>query len=944
MRLLFLLYIVVFSIICSYSNASETDSLEVVLLSSKEVSKPEILNRLSELYLKNQPEKSYEYAGFAIELSKKFRNIKEESKAVINFGNYYRTKAKKELAIEYLKKSLEICNKFKLKEIAISAHNNLGLAYLNFCEYDNAIEEYTLSITISKEINDKKNIAYAYTNIGIIYKNLSNYKKAIEFSENAIKVYEEIGDKDNVASAYNTIGQVYWFWGKFDKTLENFQKALTVIEQIGDKQKIANMLLNIGHVYRKFSDFNKAENEYNKAINTFKELDNKAGIAAGLNSLGNIYIAQNNIAKALENFNASLKLSEEIKNKPGIASSITSIGDIYLKSEDFEKALEYYNRALQIKLEIGNMSGIADSYNSIANIYKLQGNYQKAMDILKKGFIIADSLKLKETIMKTYLSFAEIDSSMGDFKQAFVDYKLYKLSFDSIYNENSNKILKELQTQYETTQKEKEIELLNKDKAIQKIEIKRKNSQILIFSIGLVLIFLVLLLLYRQLRLNKKAHLLLRKQKNEIEIQSKELEKLSIVASETDNSVVITDKEGNIEWVNDGFNRLYGYTLNEFVQLKGKNLKTSSSNPKISEVINEAISNKKSVTYSINTQTKNGQNLWVQTTLTPIYSSNSQLHRLIAIDSDVTKIKEAEEEIKIQQKELVKAFKQSSRQQIELHKAMIQINEQKQKITDSIVYARRIQNAIFPPDELVSSLLPEHFILNKPRDIVSGDFYWITKKETYIAIAVADCTGHGVPGAFMSMLGITLLNEITSSISFVQNNKNMSSEILNQLKANIIISLHQTGKEGEAKDGMDISLCIIDVNNKYIQYSGANNSVYIVRSRQSAIELQNVNSGLIELKPDKMPIGIYMGEEKGFISTEMFLPSKSMLYMFSDGYPDQFGGEKDKKFMYKRFKNLFIEINEMPMSEQHKILKNTIESWMGKTEQVDDILVIGIRL
>ncbi len=266
-------------------------------------------------------------------------------------------------------------------------------------------------------------------------------------------------------------------------------------------------------------------------------------------------------------------------------------------------------------------------------------------------------------------------------------------------------------------------------------------------------------------------------------------------------------------------------------------------------------------------------------------------------------------------------------QNIEIKQQRDQIFQQKQEITDSIQYASRIQNAVLPPDSMLSKL-QDHFILFKPRDIVSGDYYWMTLKDNKTIVAAADCTGHGVPGAFMSMLGISFMNEIVNKSDTTQAN-----EILNQLRGNVIASLGQTGVEGEAQDGMDLALCVIDTKDLKIQFSGAYNPLYLIR-----------NDELIEYKPDKMPIGIHREKSDPFSNHIIDVEVGDALYMFSDGYVDQFGGSKQKKFMTKNFKELLLRINKKPMQEQRDILDSTILEWMGGVEQIDDILVLGLRI
>ncbi len=266
-------------------------------------------------------------------------------------------------------------------------------------------------------------------------------------------------------------------------------------------------------------------------------------------------------------------------------------------------------------------------------------------------------------------------------------------------------------------------------------------------------------------------------------------------------------------------------------------------------------------------------------------------------------------------------------QNIEIKQQRDQIFQQKQEITDSIQYASRIQDAILPSPTMLNKL-QEHFILFRPRDIVSGDYYWMTMKDNMTVVAAADCTGHGVPGAFMSMLGISFMNEIVNKSDTTQAN-----EILNQLRDNVVKSLGQTGQEGEAQDGMDLALCVIDMKGKKIQYSGAYNPLVLIR-----------NNELTEYKPDKMPIGIHKDKKDSFTNQIIDIEIGDALYMFSDGYVDQFGGPKQKKFMSKNFKDLLLEINAKPMEEQKAILDKNLEEWMGHVDQIDDILVMGLRI
>lgn len=261
-----------------------------------------------------------------------------------------------------------------------------------------------------------------------------------------------------------------------------------------------------------------------------------------------------------------------------------------------------------------------------------------------------------------------------------------------------------------------------------------------------------------------------------------------------------------------------------------------------------------------------------------------------------------------------------------------EIEKQKKKITSSIQYARRIQSAVLPPDEEISQVIPHHFIYHKPRDMVSGDFYWFTEKEGVAILAVADCTGHGVPGAFMSMLGTAYLNEIVNKIGINKHIRSLNAnEIFGQLRENVIKSLHQTNNT-DRKDGMDIALCIIDFENHQLQFAGANNPLLLIR-----------NNEITEIKGDRMPIGIDK-HQTAFTNHELDLQKDDVIFMFSDGYIDQFGGSKGGKFLLKRFKKLLMEIHGYSFDEQKSVLEKNFNEWRGSNFQVDDVLVVGLKI
>jgi serine phosphatase RsbU (regulator of sigma subunit) len=280
-------------------------------------------------------------------------------------------------------------------------------------------------------------------------------------------------------------------------------------------------------------------------------------------------------------------------------------------------------------------------------------------------------------------------------------------------------------------------------------------------------------------------------------------------------------------------------------------------------------------------------------------------------------IKQQNEEIIVQSEEIEKHISQ-----VEIQRDEIIIKNK--HITDSINYAKKIQTAALPEYSYIKTLFPNSFIIFKPRDIISGDFYWVNELNNKIIALVADCTGHGVPGAFVSMLGISLLNEI-----FHRDINFSACEILDNLRNEIKHSLKQNDEGSSSQDGMDIALTITDLNNSRLEYSGANNSMYLIR-----------NGELKEYKSTKNPIGIYL-KEKPFENNVIDILKNDEIFLFSDGIPDQVGGEKTEKFKYYRFRELIINASKVHINEQAQFIENTLEKWAENQDQVDDITILG---
>ncbi|MCX8081463.1 MAG: SpoIIE family protein phosphatase [Bacteroidia bacterium] len=306
----------------------------------------------------------------------------------------------------------------------------------------------------------------------------------------------------------------------------------------------------------------------------------------------------------------------------------------------------------------------------------------------------------------------------------------------------------------------------------------------------------------------------------------------------------------------------------------------------------------------------------------PLSSDDTLGHALIQMRDNL-----AQNERLLEQK-VIERTEEVMRQKEEIEAKNKELEFLYKQVTDSIHYAKRIQEAILPPPSVLRSVLKKYFVFYRPKDIVSGDFYWVAQKQNISFFATVDCTGHGVPGAFMSLVGYNILRDIILNTSLEK-----PGDILNYMRDEVKKTLHSAGMESKSKDGMDMTLCRIDFNTLELQYAAAFNPLMIVR-----------NGEIIEGKVNKFPIGVHVLDTQPFDNHVFQLQPNDTLYLFSDGYPDQFGGPKGKKFMIGKFKKLLLEASKMDVEDQKIYFEKTLDNWQGSHDQVDDILVMGIRI
>jgi serine phosphatase RsbU (regulator of sigma subunit)/Tfp pilus assembly protein PilF len=627
------------------------------------------------------------------------------------------------------------------------------------------------------------------------------------------------------------------------------------------------------------------------ALELARSVKFQKGEAYALKYIGMGYFQQGDFVNTLVFFQQSLEVFEIIDDKNGIANMLNSIGVRYYLLGNDARALELFLQSLKISEEINDPLRVATALTNIGLIYeKDEAKVDKAMDCYMRALKISESIGYKVGIGTLTGNLGELSLKKGDLQEALT---YFEKSLKAYQGSNSGNLPPTLinigkvyarKGDYPNAIKFQEEALGIAEKSKSKLEI----SQALL---GLADTYL---------------------QKGDAQKALKNLQKSQQITEQ-----INARKEQRQTY--EGMAKVYARMSNYVEAYRYQLLESALKDSLFSETSQLQI-NHLQIQSEINSVLKENE----------IYKRDAKLKDaksrvlLIILGSLFLGFIS----ISIFMVLLVKANNHKKKANAELAEKNALITSQKQAITDSIHYARRIQYAILPPPEIIDNLLPQNVIVFRPRDIVSGDFYWLSKSHGRTICIAADCTGHGVPGALMSMLGIAFLNEIVS-----RNPKIRAGEILGELRKYIVKYLHQNQNIGESKDGMDASLLVFDEEMKSVEYAGANNPLIIVR-----------DGILTEYKPDKMPIGIHQNFNQPFTNHEIELQKDDMLYIFSDGYVDQFGGPEGKKFMIRNLKKLLLEIHSDDMKTQKHSIEAILNSWMGDLDQVDDILLMGIRV
>ena len=637
-----------------------------------------------------------------------------------------------------------------------------------------------------------------------------------------------------------------------------------------------------------------------KGLKIARRINFKRGIAKCYHIIGGAYDTKGNPALSLDYNYKALKIREEIGDIEGINSSLNNIGIIYLYQKNYKMALDCYNKNLRTDWEVRHDTlGTATDISNLAEVYKDQGNFKKALDYFFKSKKIEEKYHKEYGILNIYYNISDIYEKQGRAEDAVVFAQKGLVLADKIQNfEFKSGCFRVLASVY-LKSGNYELSIINGQKAL---KVAQNINDLLYVKPAAMVLF--------------EAY----KSRNDF----RNAYNYSVIAQAANDSLFNLDKSREISSLQFGHE----------IEKKKKEIEILTKNEKLAHLQTFLFASALLLFVCIaylffrGEKKEHKANLLMANQKTQIEEKNEELFLLNEeISSQRDYLQKFNIELTIKNEEITK-------HQNEIEKQKIDIEFKNKNITDSIVYASFIQHAMLPSTEILEKCTSDFFILYKPCNIVSGDFYWCKQIKNLLYIAAADCTGHGVPGAFMSMLGISLLNEIVS-----KRDTNPPNLVLNELRKRLKKSLHQFDEESISKDGMDIAFCLIDLETNKLLYSGANSPLYVIRKNET-----DNGYSLLKHKADRMPIGVHPKDNQQFICKEIDLFLGDRIYIFSDGFVSQFGSSDGEKFKSKRFQDALLNTQELSMTSQKEFLSTTLNEWQGDFDQVDDILVIGLTV
>ena len=789
-------------------------------------------------------------------------------------------------------------------DLLAKSYFTLGLLHFRTSSFDSAQVYMNRALKVC-ETNSLT--AEILDNLGVLYKDLSRYDSAIVYHNQALNLQQMMGNREAVAVCYKNIGNVYMQMAKYDDALDFYTQAYNEYTSSGDNKKsIATLYNSMSAAYVGITQYSKAFSYAMQAVDIQSEIGDKTGEAYTLNGIGNFYFRLHVYDKAQEYYTKSLELRMLLGDKNDIAASQFNIATVHRDLGNYKEALKYYQQALNFRRQTDNKEAQALILNALGGTYKNQKNYAKAIETYQSAMALNEKIGGRKNIASTYerLGMVYRDTLLYDkaaqyYAKAIEEYQAIgdSLNVGRMYNFYGN---------------------LNKD---------RGNVQ------GAKQCYESAIKFYRNNTLGI-AYVNFNQGKLAEQIGSNATEEFYTSALQ------YAEKSKEKPLMRDVFYALYSYNKQKnqaaaslryyerYVSLKDS-IESDKNRERIAELEFE---NDIKLLEHVN----ENQKLKLQEDAL----ESKQIHvfilflslLLLAITGFAFLLYR-----QYRQKKNAYALLVQKQTEVELAYGEVKVinatlHKKNKQIIDSLMYAKHIQKAMLPSNDELSSVFPKNFILYLPKEIVSGDFYWLSQVGDYVFFAVVDCTGHGVPGACMSMMGNTLLNQIVNESKIYE-----PSEILNHLDREVIKTLRQDEGNDTQEDGMAISLIRYDKNKSEIAFAGAGQKIIAFTNG----EPQTVATSFCSIG------GMHVFKQSKnitFEETTFTVAPGSTIYLFSDGYIDQFGSEKKQRFSTGRFTEMLTTMQPLDMPEQFLNISRQFDAWKGSEKQIDDILVVGIQL
>lgn len=722
----------------------------------------------------------------------------------------------------------------------------------------------------------------------------TNPDSAIGVATQALNIADGSDSKELLIRVEHTLGNCYYSRNDFELALSHLKRSLQIATEEGIKFWVAMNLNRIGNVYQLKSDYGSALQAYMEALNINRSIDNMSQLARTLVNIGTVYSITGSYKEAIENMLKALETYEQAKDYEGIAWASLSISRLFSRIDLYEKALQYAESSLTHYRQLSNINGITLAKTELANIYYHLGMYSKAKEM------VTDVLATNQQNQNIYgqaanhLLLGIINFELGD------------------YTSSKSNLLTSLELKRQVNDS---IDMAKLNRYLGEVNLKSGNV-----AAGLAS-------LEQAMRIAQRQR-------------------------------VLTDQR-------DIF-----FSLSQAYRLKGdyrKSLDYFTRYSAVKDSINASQIARMEMQYDFDKREREQELLARQREA--IQQAKLERQRMLTLfisialllavalagvvfyfyrnKKKINALLVAQNQEILRQKEEIETQKEEIESQRDLaERQRDQIAGQQKQITDSIRYASRIQSAVMPRTDTLATYFTDYFVYFQPKNIVSGDFFWVTRlNDGRIAIAVADCTGHGVPGAFMSILGITLLKEI---IAYRQ--VTSAGDLLDKLRQMVIAALNQSGQVQDSHDGMDMGLLVVDAKGMKAEYAGAYMPLLVSRNSNlpevsDSIQPETANGySIYEIKGDKMPVGYHLVGERPFTTLRFNILPNDTFYLMSDGYTDQFGGALNQKLMMVNFKKILLGLQTLSLSRQNEELQKQFIEFQGTQKQVDDILVMGFRI